>query len=78
MVLLDCVIEENQFDILQGKAIIEEVDSPIHTHTPLKVEYLKQYFCYCYKHAFIGHVFKGNDIVLKIIIEYIIASEILC
>jgi len=37
MVLFDCVIEKNQFGILQGKAIIEEVDLLVHTHTPLKV-----------------------------------------
>jgi hypothetical protein len=67
MVLLDCVIEKNQFDILQDKAIIEEVDLPIHTHTPLKVQCLRQYLSYCYRHAYIGHAFQGNDIVLKIV-----------
>jgi hypothetical protein len=69
MVLLDCVIEENQFDILQGKAIIEEVDLLVHTHTPLKVQYLRQYLCYYYRHVFIGCAFPGKYIVLKIIIE---------
>jgi hypothetical protein len=41
-VLIDCVIEKNQFDILQGKAIIKEMDLPIHTRTPLKLQYLRQ------------------------------------
>jgi hypothetical protein len=67
MVLLDCVIEKNQFDI------IEEVDLLVHTCTSLKGQYLRQYFCYCYEHAF-----QGKDIALKIIIKYIVASKILC
>jgi hypothetical protein len=66
MVLLDCVIEKNQFDILQGKAIIEEMDLLVHTHTPLKVQHLRQYLCYYYRHVFIGCAFQGKDIVLKI------------
>jgi len=67
MVLLDCVIEKNQFDILQDKAIIKEMDLPIRTRTPLKMQYLRQCHSYCYRHAYIGHAFRGNDIVLKII-----------
>jgi hypothetical protein len=62
-VLLDCVIEKNQYDILQSKAIIEGVDLPIHTHKPLKVQYLRQYLSYYYRHAYISHAFQGNDIV---------------